>query len=125
MKNKIFLQLAAISAVIGITSMGTHAFAALPGETAEFDQPLESLYHNLSRNLALSGEIGNDQIIQNISNWEEIDTNTALSKPTMSRYTAKYGTQLIMNVFDITDLEDKSSSIVQSTAMSINPRVVE
>lgn len=316
MKNKIFLQLAAISAVIGITSMGSHAFAALPGETSEFDQPLESLSHNLSRNLALSGEIGDDQILQNISNWEEpnvypgdpfvednndmvlkdgdslaanttyltnntgidetlntasfaytqtdsisttnsntagvemtttaemkfplvsgsmsmtakyeynntkevtssttrewavpsqsiivpaghkyqvdwvlktgvatgtvnltrevtgiipykcnenglgynfvnempigaairnqknlennlddraykwndsdnweeIDTNTALSKLTTSRYTAKYGTQLIMNVSDITDLENKSSSIIQSTPMSINPRIVE
>lgn len=70
MRTKTILQAAVTATVVGTMTYGAHAFAALPGETSEFNTPLESLSHNLSRNLALNGEIDNNQVLQNISNWE-------------------------------------------------------
>jgi hypothetical protein len=69
MKNKHILQAAVIAGVIGITTYGAHAFAYLPGMTSEFDTTLNSLSHNLSNNLALNGEISNDQILQDSRGW--------------------------------------------------------
>ncbi|WP_338350390.1 ETX/MTX2 family pore-forming toxin [Enterococcus faecalis] len=52
--------------------------------------------------------------------WHRIDSTTALKKLTKSKYKAKIGTELLMNVVDITN---GKRNVVDSIPMNITPQV--
>ncbi|MDU0320654.1 MULTISPECIES: ETX/MTX2 family pore-forming toxin [unclassified Enterococcus] len=52
--------------------------------------------------------------------WQRIDSTTALKKLTTSKYKAKIGTELLMNVVDVTN---GSRDVVDSIPMDIVPQV--
>lgn len=56
-------------------------------------------------------------------NWEVINSGTALRKWGTSKYTAKFGTEFIMTITDVTDTRT-SPIIVQQIPMDLTPSVV-
>ncbi|MGK0550977.1 ETX/MTX2 family pore-forming toxin [Enterococcus faecalis] len=56
-------------------------------------------------------------------NWERVDGQTALRKWGTANYKAEFGTQLIMNITDVTNVN--SPVVIQQTAMNVTPITVK
>ncbi|WP_270252968.1 ETX/MTX2 family pore-forming toxin [Lactococcus garvieae] len=75
-----------------------------------------------AQNDLINGLIYMPQMWDENNNWEKLDDSTALRKWGTATYKAKIGTELIMEIIDVTSSQD--TRIVKRVPMNISPRTV-
>lgn len=110
----------------GTTDLTSQVNAAVPTRI----NPTNGMRHGLyvgdaitNQNRLVSALPSTPYIWGATSNWERVSGNTALRKWGTSRYTAKFGTELIMTITDVTNART-SPVIVQQIPMELTPNVI-
>lgn len=75
-----------------------------------------------AQNDLINGLIYMPQMWDENNNWEKLDDSTALRNWGTATYKAKIGTELIMEIIDVTSSQD--THIVKRVPMNIYPRTV-
>lgn len=108
----------------GTTDLGSKVSAEIPYEKVKWSSKKTKKYSigdAISEQERLVSILGGSAYPWEMRNrWKRIDSTTALKKMTTSKYKAKIGTELLMNVVDVTN---GRNDIVDSIPMNILPQV--